>query len=85
MSIQDIIRANAARRVKAKKRKALAPVQAVMDKVNEPNLKGVDFASNRAEELAEEAGLSWQDFVGVKCSGCAGFTAQDVRTVIEGR
>jgi hypothetical protein len=41
--------------------------------------KGVEFASPRARELAEEAGLTSQSFTGRKPSGAGGYTAGDVR------
>lgn len=82
MSLQDLLLGMAGQRTKARKREALKPIRDVVEAESVPSLKGVDFASNAAETLATEAGLTWQDFAGAKCSGCAGYTASDVRRIV---
>lgn len=47
-------------------------------------LADVPFASDRARELAEEAGLTDAAFSGQPYSGAGGFTSADVRAIIEG-
>lgn len=42
-------------------------------------LDGVAFASDAAEARAREAGLTWEDFAGMRPSGAGGYTAADVR------
>ena len=85
MSIQNDLLAMAGKRTKAKSRAMREPVEKAVAKERRPTLAGVSFASARAVELAREAGLSWRDFVGARCTGCAGYTADDVRAVIGGR
>lgn len=45
----------------------------------------VPFASPQAEGIAEEAGLTGDDFRGRQYSGASGFTAADVRGLLEER
>jgi hypothetical protein len=45
-------------------------------------LAGVTFASERARELALEAGLAWLNFENVEESAGGGYTADDVRRII---
>jgi len=85
MSYQDLILARAGRRSKARRRAFLAPLRAVVDDQTHRTLAGVAFASGAAQALAEEAGLDWRDFTGARCSGCAGFVADDVRRIIARR
>lgn len=85
MSLNDLLLAMAGQRSKARRRKALAPIREVMDKASVPSLKGVPFASGAAETLAKDADLTWRDFTGAKCSGCAGYTAADVRRIVGGK
>jgi len=47
-----------------------------------PTLEPVEFASARAETLAELAGLTAETFRGLTPSGAGGFTAADVRALI---
>lgn len=46
-----------------------------------PGLETVDFASDRAREIAEDEGLGAGDFEGETPTGETGFTADDVRGV----
>jgi hypothetical protein len=85
MSGQDILLAMAGKKTRAKKAAVLAPIREAVKKARTPNLSGVSFASARAAELARDAGLSWPDFVEARCSSCAGFTADDVRQLLEKR
>lgn len=85
MSNSNLLLAMAGKKAKARRRAALAPIREAIEKGNAPTLDGVAFASGTAAGLATEAGLSWRDFTGARCSGCAGFTAADVRAVIGAR
>jgi hypothetical protein len=85
MGYQDLLLARAGRKSKARRRAALAAVRAVVEEDRAPTLEGVAFVSRTAKALAEDAGLGWRDFAGARCSGCAGYTAEDVRRVIAGR
>jgi len=85
MGNSDYLLAMAGRKAKARRRAALAPLREAVAKASEPTLVGVRFASGTASTLAHTSGLSWRDFVGARCSGCAGFTAADVRRVIGGK
>lgn len=46
-------------------------------------LDGIDWGSGKAAELAAEAGLEFEDFVGREPGGTKGFNADDVKTIIE--
>lgn len=48
-------------------------------------LGGVDFASKAAREAATAAGLTAEDFKGVKATGETGYTAPDVQSIVDGR
>jgi len=85
MSLQNILLAMAGKRTKARRAAVLAPILKVVEEAAVPSLSGVSFASGPAAQTARDAGLSWQDFAGVSCSGCAGYTVADVRRIIGGK
>jgi hypothetical protein len=85
MSNTDILLAMAGKRTKARKAAILAPLREIVKKVNEPSLLGVSFASAKAASEAAAAGLSWQNFAGLACSSCSGYTVADVRRILKAR
>lgn len=68
---------------KARSNAVRRPLQAAVVSAAKKGLASVPFASGRARELAMDAGLTWAAFQTIPQTSDHGFTAADVRALLE--
>ena len=74
--------ARAGKLARARAEAARRPIREAVTAATVRGLTGVTFASDRARELALDAGLAWPNFEDVEESAAGGYTAADVRRIV---